>query len=76
MNEETAFYLAAFDHATDVMLSGELEVKQTAEAMTQAAGAAVGSPYEMMCGGFLLGLYEGMRIADTLNAEKVGGDTV
>ena len=70
MNEETAFYLAAFDHATDLMLSGELEVKQAADDMTRAAGAALNSPLEMMYTGFLLGVYEGMRIADTLNAER------
>ena len=68
MNEETSFYLAAFDHAKDVMLSGELDVKQTADDMTRAAGATLNSPLEMIYIGFLLGLYEGMR-ADTLNAE-------
>lgn len=76
MTEETTFFLQAFDHAMEQVNAGELETKQIAKEMTIASGAAVDSLLNKLYDAFLLGIYEGMHIADVLNAEKVGGDTV
>lgn len=70
VDEYRGFILQAFDHATGEMLNDETkaEARQLVKMYFGADNHADASPAMCLMSGFLLGISEGMRIADTLNA--------
>ena len=69
-NETRGFMLQAFDHATNEMMNDETkaEALQLARLYVGNPDMTESSPLFALMSGFLMGMYEGMRIADTLNA--------
>lgn len=69
-DEYRGFILQAFDHAADEMLNDETkaEALQLARLYIGNPDMTERSPLFGLMSGFLMGLSEGMRIADTLNA--------
>ena len=70
VDEYRGFILQAFDHATDEMLNEETktEARELVKIYFGAESPADASPAMFIMSGFLMGLHEGMRIADTFNA--------
>lgn len=70
VSEERGFILQAFDHAADEMLNDETkaEALQLARLYVGNPDMPESSPMFSLMSGFIIGMSEGMRIADTLNA--------
>ena len=70
IDEYRNFVLQACDHATDEMLNDDTkaEARQLVCLYFDAKDPADASPAMCLMTGFLMGMSEGMRIADTLNA--------
>ena len=69
-DEMRGFMLQAFDHAIDEMLNDETkaEALQLARLYVGNPDMTESSPLFGLMSGFLMGVSEGMRIADTMNA--------
>lgn len=70
VDEYRGFILQAFDHATDEMLNDETkaEARELVKLYFNADNPADSSPAMCLMSGFLMGISEGMRIADVMNA--------
>lgn len=75
VDEYRGFILQAFDHASDEMMNDDTkaEARQLVKMYFGADNPADASPAMCIMTGFLMGVSEGMRIADVMNeaaAEK------